>query len=148
MDATFDYVVLGGGTAGSVVAARLAEDPSITVCLVEAGPSDEGLGEILDVQRWPELIQSRLDWDYETENAAGANQTIRGTRGRVLGGCSSDNVAIAYRAPDEDLRAWERLGATGWTPENCRTYFDRVFAKTRLEWAPTPCDEAQAFIDT
>jgi choline oxidase len=70
VDATFDYVVLGGGTAGSVVAARLAEDPFITVCLVEAGPSDEDVREILDVQRWPELIQSRLDWDYETENAA------------------------------------------------------------------------------
>jgi len=49
VNATFDYVVLGGGTAGSVVAARLAEDPSITVCLVETGPSDEGVGEILDV---------------------------------------------------------------------------------------------------
>jgi hypothetical protein len=55
----------------------------------------------------------------------------------VLGGCSSHNVAIAYRAPDEDLRAWARRGATGWTPEICRTYFDRVFAKTGLEWAPT-----------
>ncbi len=147
MDATFDYVVLGGGTAGSVVAARLAEDPSTTVCLVEAGPSDEGLGEILDVQRWPELIQSRLDWDYEAEDGVGANQTIRASRGRVLGGCSSHNVAIAYRAPDEDLRAWERLGATGWSPETCRTYFDRVFVKTGLEWAPTTCDVAQAFIE-
>ncbi len=146
MEETFDYVVLGGGTAGSVVAARLAEDPSITVCLVEAGPSDEGIGEISDVQRWPEF-PSGLDWDYETENADGAIQTIRASRARVLGGCSSHNVAIAYRAPDEDLRAWERLGATGWSPETCRTYFDRVFAKTGLGWAPTTCDVAQAFIE-
>jgi choline oxidase len=145
VDATFDYVVLGGGTAGSVVAARLAEDPSITVCLVEAGPSDEGLAEILDVQRWPEF-PSRLDWDYETENTIG-DETIRTGRARVLGGCSSHNLAIAYRAPDADLRAWERLGATGWSPETCRTYFDRVFAKTGLEWAPTTSEVAQAFIE-
>jgi len=69
-------------------------------------------------------------------SGVGANRTIRASRARVLGGCSSHNAAAAYRAPDEDLRPWGRLGATGWTPETCRTYFDRVFAKTGLEWAP------------
>ena len=110
----FDYVIVGGGSAGAVLAARLAEDANVSVCLLEAGPSDEGKPEILELPRWPELLQSEYDYDYEIEPQERGNSDIRQSRARVLGGCSSHNVCQAWRAPDYDLRSWEAAGAAGW----------------------------------
>lgn len=136
LQASYDYVVVGGGTAGAVIASRLAEDPSVTVCLIEAGPSDEGEGRVVELQRWPEMLQSEYDWDYPTEPQPLANSDIRASRARILGGCASHNVCLAYRAPDVDLRRWEALGATGWGPAACAPFYDRVLGRTGLEWAP------------
>jgi choline oxidase len=143
----FDYVVVGGGSAGAVTAARLAEGGDATVCLVEAGPSDEGVPEILELPRWPELLQSRFDYDYAIEPQARGNSDIRQSRARVLGGCGSHNVCQAWRAPDYDLREWERLGATGWGPEGTRRCFDRVFERTGLEHDSPDNDAAAAYIE-
>ncbi|MDQ3429534.1 MAG: GMC family oxidoreductase N-terminal domain-containing protein, partial [Actinomycetota bacterium] len=60
--AAFDYLVLGGGTTGAVLAARLAEDPEVGVCLVEAGPSDEGDWRILELWNWVNLLGTELDY--------------------------------------------------------------------------------------
>jgi choline oxidase len=133
---TYDYLVLGGGTAGAIVARRLAEDPSATVCLVEAGPADEGEDRVRTLQRWPEMLQSEYDWDYPTEPQPQANSDIRASRARILGGCSAHNVCLAYRAPDVDLGRWESLGAEGWRSDACRPFYDRVFERTGLEWSP------------
>jgi choline oxidase len=143
----FDYVVIGGGSAGAVVAARLAEGGEASVCLVEAGPSDEGFPEILELPRWPELLQSRFDYDYAIEPQERGNSEIRQSRARVLGGCGSHNVCQAWRAPDYDLREWEALGASGWGPEGTRRYFDRVFEQTGLEHDSPDNDAAAAFIE-
>src|SRR5262245_47013126 len=124
---SFDYVVVGGGTSGAVVAARLAENSEATVCLLEAGPSDEGDRRVLELRNWPNLLGTELDYDYQIEPQRRGNSRIRHSRGRVLGGCSSHNSAIAFRAPDVDMHAWERLGAQGWGPEGTRPYFERVF---------------------
>src|SRR5438105_14647788 len=110
----FDVVVVGGGTAGAIVAARLAEDRDVTVCLLEAGPSDEGDRRILELRNWPNLLGSAFDYDYRIEPQPRGNSRIRHSRGRVLGGCSSHNSAIAFRTPAVDLQTWERLGAAGW----------------------------------
>src|SRR5687768_2918709 len=113
MDLTFDYVVVGAGTSGCVVAARLAETTGASVCLVEAGPSDAALGQVLELGRWPELVDSAYE---QVETAEVGGRTLRYRRGVVQGGSGSLNGCVAWRAPDVDLMAWEAAGAAGWGP--------------------------------
>src|SRR5262245_31596829 len=143
---TFDYLIVGGGTAGVIVAARLAEDAGVTVGLLEAGPSDANDRRLLELRNWPNLLGTDLDYDYRIQPQTRGNGRIRHSRGRVLGGCSSHNSAIAFRAPDVDLKNWEQLGATGWGPAGTRLYFDRVFARVHVEAAPPDNACARAFV--
>ncbi|MBI1296033.1 choline oxidase [bacterium] len=122
----FDYIIIGGGTAGSVIAARLAEDPTCRVALLEAGPSDEGDPRILEARAWMGLLGSELDWDYVIEPQARGNSTIRHSRGKMLGGCSGHNSCIAFRPPDADLRRWEAQGAAGWGPAEMAHFYEKV----------------------
>ncbi|MCC5952447.1 MAG: GMC family oxidoreductase N-terminal domain-containing protein [Acidimicrobiia bacterium] len=131
-DATYDHVIVGGGTAGSVLAARLAEDTGRQVALVEAGPADEGLERVLRVRDWMDLLGGDLDWDYTIEPQPRGNSTIRHSRARVLGGCSSHNSCIAFVAPDADLRRWEAAGARGWGPDECAPHYQRVLDQVHV----------------
>ena len=126
MTEQFDYVVVGGGSAGAAVAARLSEDPNVTVCLLEAGPSDVGNENVLQLDRWMELLESGYDWDYLIEPQQNGNSFMRHARARVLGGCSSHNSCIAFWAPAEDLDEWESLGATGWGSESMFPLYQRL----------------------
>lgn len=132
---TFDYVVAGGGTAGCVLAARLSEDPSVTVCLVEAGPSDVGDRNILELAEWMHLLDSGYDWDYPVEPQEKGNSFLRHARAKVLGGCSSHNSCIAFWPPAEGLDEWEAMGATGWGAKGVLPYV------TRLENNDAPGDQ-------
>ena len=113
-DDQFDYVIAGGGTAGCVLAARLSEDPDVTVCLVEAGPTDVGNDDILPLAKWMHLLDSGYDWDYPVEPQEKGNSFMRHARAKVLGGCSSHNSCIAFHPPAECLDEWVEMGATGW----------------------------------
>src|SRR5229473_5436989 len=144
---TYDFIIVGGGTAGSVVAARLAEHPDITVCLIEAGPTDEGRPEILAIKNWPNLLGTELDYDYSIEHQAWGNSLIRHSRGRVLGGCSSHNSCIAFRSPQYDMDTWQHLGCEGWDASETEYYFDRVFEQVSIEKAPTINPLSQAFLE-
>ena len=115
----FDYVIAGGGTAGCVVAARLSEDPSVTVCLLEAGPSDVDDPQILRLEDWMYLLDSGYDWDYPIEPQARGNSFMRHARAKVLGGCSSHNSCIAFWTPKEDLDEWAAIGNEGWSAADC-----------------------------
>ncbi len=115
----YDYVVVGGGSAGCVVAARLSEDPSATVCLLEAGPSDVGDKRILRLEQWPHLLGSGYDWDYPVERQANGNSFVRHARGKVLGGCASHNSCIAFWPAREDLDEWAAMGCPGWSADEC-----------------------------
>lgn len=128
----YDYVVVGGGTAGSVVAARLSEDPHRRVCLVEAGPSDAGRDEVLQLRRWMELLEGPLDYGYRTVLQPSGNSHIVHSRARVLGGCSSHNTMIWFKPLPDDWADWERLGAAGWGAEAMEPYYRRLLHRHQL----------------
>lgn len=125
-DTQFDYVVAGGGTAGCVLAARLSEDPSVSVCLVEAGPTDFGDKAILELVEWMHLLDSGYDWDYPVEPQERGNSFMRHARAKVLGGCSSHNSCIAFHPPAETLDDWAAAGATGWGASDILPFVARV----------------------
>lgn len=136
MKQTFAYIVVGGGTAGAIVAARLAEQSGEKVALFEAGPNDEGQDRVLQLRNWPNLLESDLDYDYTIEPQPQGNSLIRHARGRVLGGCSSHNSAIAFLTPEYDLDIWEQQGAKGWSPAEVRPFNERLLQKVALETPP------------
>src|SRR4051812_12533776 len=97
MSESYDYVVVGGGTAGAIVAARLSEDPDVTVCLVEAGPSDVGYEDVLQLRRWLSLLEGPIDLAYTTTLQPRGNAHIVHSRAAVLGGCSSHNTPNFFK---------------------------------------------------
>lgn len=128
----FDYLIVGGGTAGAVVAARLSEDPQRRVGLIEAGPSDAGRDDVLRLRRWLELLEGPLDYGYRTVVQPHGNSHIVHSRARVLGGCSSHNTMIWFKPLPADWRDWERLGAAGWGPAAMEPYYRRLPNKHQL----------------
>lgn len=111
----FDYLVVGGGTAGLVVAARLSEDPTLTIGVLEAG--SVGLGDPgIDVPGlYGTTLGSEYDWQFETVPQPGlAGRTVPWARGKVLGGSSALNFMTWNRPSREDFDAWEQLGNGGW----------------------------------
>ncbi|TDL07239.1 choline oxidase [Mycolicibacterium obuense] len=121
-----DYLVVGGGTAGCIVASRLSEDPAVTVTLVEPGPSDAGEPRALDIRRWPEMVESEYDLDYRSVPQDRGNSHIRQARMRTLGGCSTANTMISWRPLPADLEDWAALGVEGWDPETVNACYDRL----------------------
>jgi len=122
----FDYVIVGGGSAGCALAGRLSEDPSVTVCLLEAGPTDADDPAIIRLEDWMFLLDSGYDWDYPVEPQERGNSFLRHARGRVLGGCSSHNSAIAFWPPSEDLDEWAAMGCEGWSATDCWPLIKRL----------------------
>lgn len=127
-EAQFDYLVLGGGTAGCIVAARLSEQPGVSVLLVEAGPSDADEPRAASIRRWDEMLEGEYDLDYRSEPQARGNSFIRQARLRILGGCSTANTMISWRPLRGDLDEWASLGLEGWGYEEVSPWFDRIAA--------------------
>ncbi|GAA0980795.1 MULTISPECIES: GMC family oxidoreductase [Streptomyces violaceusniger group] len=122
----YDYVVIGGGTAGSVIASRLTEDPDIRVAVIEGGPSDVDRPDVLTLRRWLGLLGGDLDYDYPTTEQPRGNSHIRHSRARVLGGCSSHNTLISFKPLPGDWDEWAEAGAEGWDAESMDPYFRRL----------------------
>ena len=97
------------------------EDPDVTVCLLEAGPSDVGDDNILVLSEWMHLLDSGYDWDYPVEPQERGNSFMRHARAKVLGGCSSHNSCIAFLPPAECLDEWVTMGADGWSAAEIAT---------------------------
>lgn len=126
-----DYLVIGAGSAGCVIARRLAG--AGRTILLEAGPAIAGKAEVEDISRWTGLLGSALDWDYPN-SAMGpvSNPAIRHSRGRMMGGSGSHNNCIAYIPPDEDFADWEAAGATGWNAASMRPWFTRMLERVTV----------------
>jgi choline dehydrogenase len=123
----YDFIIVGGGSGGSVVARRLAERSDTSILLIEAGPSDIGVAAIDDAANWTALLRSAYDWGYDYAPTPLVNGRVIGIpRGRVLGGSSSINAMLWNRGHPSDYDAWEAAGATGWSFAAVLPYFKRA----------------------
>jgi choline dehydrogenase len=123
MASTFDYVIVGAGTAGCVLANRLSEAPSATVLLLEAGGSDRHPNVRIPAA-FAKQFRTRLDWDFATEPEPGcADRSLYIPRGKSLGGSSSMNAMLYARGRPLDYDAWESSGCEGWGWSDVLPYF-------------------------
>jgi choline dehydrogenase-like flavoprotein len=120
-----DYVIVGAGSAGCVLAGRLSEDPDVSVLLLEAGGPDTA-PEIHVPAMFPIMFKSSLDWDLtgDTEPALDGRRMYL-PRGRMIGGCSSINAMIYLRGNRADYDEWAAGGATGWSYDEILPYYKR-----------------------
>ncbi|KAA8649313.1 hypothetical protein EYZ11_007058 [Aspergillus tanneri] len=122
----FDYLIIGGGTAGLVVARRLSDRSDVSVGVVEAGPTALDEPAINTPGLYGETLGGRFDWKFETEAQSGLEgRTIPCPRGRVLGGTSALNYMAWTRGNREDYDAWAELGNEGWGWDDLLPFFQR-----------------------
>lgn len=128
---SFDYIVVGAGSAGCVLAHRLSENPSVRVLLLEAGPEDTA-----DAIRVPvifsTLFGTDVDWDYRLEEQTHYRGSAVYPRGKTLGGSSSINLMVYIRGHRADFDRWSESGCTGWGYENVLPYFVKAENNSRL----------------
>ena len=121
-----DFVVVGAGSAGCVMAARLSEDPSTSVILLEAGGEDTNFWIHIPLGYGKTFADKRVNWMFQTEPDPGANnRSIYWPRGKVLGGSSSINGMVYIRGQHEDFDHWRQLGNPGWSAADVLPYFRR-----------------------
>jgi choline dehydrogenase len=123
----YDYVIVGAGSAGCVLAARLSEDPDVSVALIEAGPPD-AIENIHVPVAFSALFRTQVDWDYSTAAEPCADRRrIYLPRGKTLGGSSSINAMVYIRGNRADYDGWrEQSGCEGWGFEDLLPYFKRA----------------------
>ncbi|MCH9673313.1 MAG: GMC family oxidoreductase N-terminal domain-containing protein [Gammaproteobacteria bacterium] len=162
MSEIFDYIIIGSGSAGSVLANRLSEDPSASVCVLEAGPRDLHPFIHIPAGFMKTMVNPSVNWMYQMEPSAGTSgRSIAQPRGKTLGGSSSINGHIYNRGQRMDFNVWAQRGNRGWSYADVLPYFRRSerrvgdgdndfrgrdgnFVVTDLDWRHPLCE---AFIE-
>ncbi len=122
----FDFVIVGAGSAGCVLANRLTEDPKVRVLLLEAGPKDTNPFIHIPAGFFKTLYDKKVNWCFSTEKEDGwGNRSIHWPRGKVLGGSSSINGHLIVRGQPDDYNGWAQLGARGWAFDDIADYFKK-----------------------
>ena len=122
----YDYVIVGAGAAGCVLANRLSEDADVSVLLLEAGGRDNYIWVKIPVGYLYCMGNKRTDWRYRTEAQAGLNgRALNYPRGRILGGCTAINGMIYMRGQARDYDQWRQMGNPGWAWDDILPYFRR-----------------------
>ena len=137
---TFDYVIVGAGSAGSVLAARLSEDENVTVCVLEAGPWDWHPFIHVPAGFMYTLVNPSVNWLYKSEPSEWTGgRAIAAPRGKTLGGSSSINGHIYNRGQRLDFDGWAQRGNHGWGYADVLPYFRRT--EQRIADVPDAVDE-------
>lgn len=131
MAGAYDYIVVGAGSAGCVLANRLSEDPGTRVLLLEAGGSDRH-PNIMIPAAFPNQFHTKHDWDFATDPEPHADgRWLYIPRGKSLGGSSSMNAMLYVRGRPSDYDQWDKQGARGWSWDNVLPYFLRSEQNSR-----------------
>lgn len=126
-DPQFDYVIVGAGSAGCVLAARLTENPDVSVALLEAGGSDRSIFIQMPTALSIPMNMDKYNWGFESEPEPYVdNRRMDCPRGKVLGGSSSINGMVFVRGHACDINAWEEAGAAGWNYDACLPYYKKM----------------------
>ncbi|HEY1348624.1 MAG TPA: choline dehydrogenase [Ktedonobacteraceae bacterium] len=122
----YDYIIVGAGSAGCVLANRLTEDPQVKVLLLEAGGQDDRPEIHLPIA-FTKLFQTACDWAYETQPQPRLHdRSLSWPRGKVLGGCSSINIMVYTRGSAQDYDQWSASGNAGWGYADVLPYFKKA----------------------
>lgn len=133
MTAEFDYIILGAGSAGSIVASRLTENASVRILLLEAGPTDSKPSINVPLGYAMNFRNPKINWMYESEPVPGlGGRRTYVPRGKVLGGSGSINGMIYLRGAADDFDDWKAAGCTGWGWDDVRQDFETIEAQLRI----------------